>query len=226
MSVLSRKIAQGRATRSALLAAAREEFGTRGYSETVIDDIVRRAEVTKGAFYHHFSSKEDLFREVLEDTKRELSRAAFVVHVEHRPFAPPETQQRQFGRFAEQTNDEVWTQLLERCQRYVELHNDPQVRRIVLVDARSVLHWKDLQRIEEEHGVTLLRADLRRAMHRGIVRRLPLRMLALMLVGALNEVCLAVADATDPAAALDEAMTVIRTLLDGLRLEAPSGEPR
>jgi AcrR family transcriptional regulator len=221
VSLLSKRIAQGRATRDNLIAAAREEFGVRGYAETAIEDIVRRARVTKGAFYHHFSGKEDLFREVLENVKKELSRAAFVVHVDHKPFAPPEAQQRQFGRFVEQTNAEVWEQLVERCRRYVELHTDPQIRRLVLVDARSVLHWKDLQRIEEEHGITLLRADFRRAMRRGIIKRLPLRMLAVIFAGALNEVCLTVADAEDPAQALDESMTVIKELLDGLRV-APS----
>lgn len=221
MSLLSKKVAQGRATRDSLIAAAREEFGARGYADTALDDIVRRARVTKGAFYHHFSSKEDLFLQVLENVKKELSRAAFVVHVDHRPFAPPEAQQRQFGRFIEQTNDEIWEQLIERCRRYIELHTDPMVRRIVLVDARSVLHWKDLQRIEEEHGITLLRADFRRAMRRAIIRRLPLRMLAVLFAGALNEVCLAVADAEEPDRALDEAMTVIRELLEGLR-PAPS----
>ena len=218
MSLLSKKVAQGRATRDDLLAAAHAEFGSRGYAETSLEDIVRRAKVTKGAFYHHFSGKEDLFLQVFENVKKELSRAAFVVHVDHKPFAPPEDQQRHFGRFVEQTNDEIWAQLLERCRRYVELHLDPQIQRIVLVDARSVLHWKDLQRIEEEHGITLLRADFRRAMRRGILKRLPLRMLAVIFSGALNEVCMAVADAAAPEEALDDAMTVIRELLEGLRV--------
>ncbi len=48
---------QSEATREALLAAGRDLFGTRGYTETSLDAIVAEAGVTKGALYHHFSGK-------------------------------------------------------------------------------------------------------------------------------------------------------------------------
>jgi AcrR family transcriptional regulator len=219
VGTLSRKIAQGQATRTAMLNVAREEFGKHGYAETSVDEIVKRAKVTKGAFYHHFSGKEDLFAKVFEDVKRELSRAAFVTHVRHDPFLPPEEQSAEAQRFAEQTNDEVWTQLIERCRRYVELHTDPKIRRIALVDSRWVLSWQDWQRIEREYGVVLLRADMRRAMQRGLIPPLPVHVLAVVLAGALNEVCLLVANASHPEAALDEAMVVLVRLLEGLRAD-------
>jgi len=217
MRGLSKREAQGRETREALLAAARVEFGLRGYADTAVDEIVRRAEVTKGAFYHHFSSKEELFLRVFERVKKELSRAAFVTHVDHRPFAAPDAQPRKLRRFVEQENEEVWEELLDRCRRYIELHTDPALRRIVLVDARWVLPWEDWQRVEGEHGVILLRADLRRAMRRGLIEELPLRVLSLILSGALNEACLLVANASGAEEALDEAMAVLERLLGGLR---------
>lgn len=217
MTIPSTKAAQGRATRDKLIAVARAEFGARGYADTSVDDIVRQARVTKGAFYHHFSGKKELFLRVFENVKKELSRAAFVTHVDHQPFVARDAQSRRPNRFADQDNTEVWSQLIERCRRYIELHTDPRLDRIVLVDARWVLNRDDWQRIENEHDVTLLRADLRRAMHRGIVERLPLRVLAGILAGALNEACLLVANASDPARALDEAMTVIERLLQGTR---------
>lgn len=224
LATLSKKVAQGQATREALLSAARIEFGARGYAETAIDEIVQRAAVTKGAFYHHFSGKEDLFLQVYENVKKELSRAAFVTHVDHEPFAAANAQSKRINRFVEQSNGEIWRQLKERCRRNIELHIDPGIRRIVLVDARWVLEWDDWQRIEREHGATLLRADLRRAMHRGIVKRLPLHTLAATLAGALNEACLLVANASDQARALDESMRVIEQLLEGLRV-TETGNP-
>lgn len=217
MEARSKKVAQGNATRESLLEAARLEFGAHGYSDTAVDDIVSRANVTKGAFYHHFSGKKDIFIRVFENVKGELGRAAFVTHVEHHPFAPREDQPRRLMSSLDQSNAELWRQLIERCRLFIELHTEPQMQRIALVDARRVLTWEEWQRIEREHGVILLRADLRRAKERGLIERLPLRSLAVILTGALNEACMLVANATDREKALDEAMAVVKRFLEGLR---------
>src|SRR5437868_14309250 len=52
---------------------ARELFAERGYAGTSIEDIVRAAGVTRGALYHHFDSKADVFRAVFEDLERDLA---------------------------------------------------------------------------------------------------------------------------------------------------------
>jgi AcrR family transcriptional regulator len=49
------------ATQSALLAAAREIFTTRGFTESSIADIVERADSSVGSLYHHFGGKSELF---------------------------------------------------------------------------------------------------------------------------------------------------------------------
>src|SRR3989442_6273790 len=68
----SRKAEQSEATRAALLAAARTLFAERGYAGVGTEEIVRSAGVTRGALYHHFHGKEDLFLAVYEDVEREL----------------------------------------------------------------------------------------------------------------------------------------------------------
>ena len=55
--VKDKRLAQGDATRTALIRAARELFGSKGFAETSTDEVVARAGVTKGALYHHFRAK-------------------------------------------------------------------------------------------------------------------------------------------------------------------------
>jgi AcrR family transcriptional regulator len=74
--VKSKKVEQGEATRHALLDAARTLFGEQGYAATSLDEVVSAANVTKGALYHHFAGKQQLFAAVYEQVKREVSERA------------------------------------------------------------------------------------------------------------------------------------------------------
>ena len=67
------RVAQGAATRASLVDAARKVFGARGFADTSLDEVVAEARVTKGALYHHFRGKEDLFAAVYEQVQREVS---------------------------------------------------------------------------------------------------------------------------------------------------------
>src|SRR5579864_8479429 len=75
MPVKSRQAQNAAATRAALLRVARKLFTERGYSETATEEVVRRARVTRGALYHHFRDKEDLFKAVLHEEERKLAEA-------------------------------------------------------------------------------------------------------------------------------------------------------
>ena len=68
--------AQGRQTLRRLLDAAIVVLGERGYHGARIDDIVAEAGTSHGTFYLYFSSKEDLFRELLEDVSEEMTALA------------------------------------------------------------------------------------------------------------------------------------------------------
>ena len=72
MSSLKTNADQSKATRGALIAVGRELFASRGYANTFTDEVADRAGVTRGALYHHFRRKEDLFRAVYGDVEREL----------------------------------------------------------------------------------------------------------------------------------------------------------
>jgi AcrR family transcriptional regulator len=194
----SKKVEQGDATREALLAVARRQFSERGYADTSLDQIAQLAGVTKGALYHHFSGKEELFRLVFEAVKKELAAEAFPVNVV-------------------QDDTALWRDLISRCRAYIEAHTAAKVQRIVLTDARAVLNWEDWHRVESEYGVVAVRGYLRRAMHRRLIAQLPLQPLSTILGGALIQACMLVANASDRARAIDEAVAIIERLLEGLR---------
>jgi AcrR family transcriptional regulator len=194
-NVKDKRVAQGDVTRAALIRAARELFGEQGYVETSTDEVVVRAGVTKGALYHHFGGKEDLFRAVFEQVQLDVSDQAV----------------------AEFLGPDAWEALLRGCSLWVDAHLDPSVRRIVLQDARAVLGWDEARAIENRFGAVALRGALRKAMHAGVLERQPLRPLALVLMGALGEACLYIADAADPIAARAEVGALITRMLSAFR---------
>jgi AcrR family transcriptional regulator len=194
--VKDKRVAQGDATRAALVIAARQLFGEKGFADTSTDEIVTRAGVTKGALYHHFDGKEDLFKAVFEQVQREVSDQAV----------------------AEFLGPDSWEALLKGCSLWVDAHLDPSVRRIVLQDARAVLAWDDVRAIENRFGAVALRGALRKAMHAGVLERQPLRPMALVLLGALSEGCLYIAEADDPRVARTEIGLLIAAILSGFRV--------
>jgi AcrR family transcriptional regulator len=199
---VNRRVAQGDATRAALVASARELFGQRGYVETSIDEVVARAGVTKGAVYHHFEGKEGLFKAVFEQVYREVTDQAADA------FLGPDS----------------WQALLDGCALWIDAHLDPAVRRIVLQDARAVIDWEELRAIENRFGAVALRGALRKSMQAGVLERQPLRPLALLLAGALSEGCLYIADAENPDEARTEVLALITQMLSAFRVP-PEGVP-
>jgi AcrR family transcriptional regulator len=188
------RAAQGAVTRATLVASARRLFGAQGFTATSLDEIVADAQVTKGALYHHFRGKEDLFAAVYQEVQREVSDRVV----------------------AEFLRPDPWEALVQGCELWIDANLDPAVQRIVMRDARAVLGWEVVRDVEARFGAVPLRGVLRRAMRAKRIRPFPLRPLALVLMGALNEACFYVADSDDHVAARDDVRSLVGTLLDGL----------
>ncbi len=62
-------------TRSRILEAAVERFSSAGYNAASVDDICSTAGVSKGAFYHHFPTKQAVFLALLQDWLKSLDQA-------------------------------------------------------------------------------------------------------------------------------------------------------
>ncbi len=198
--VKNKKAQQGEATRRALIDAARKLFGEQGYAATSLDEVVASAKVTKGALYHHYGGKQELFAAVYEQVKLEVSNRFAVAFIEPDP----------------------WKDLCAGCQAMLDAHLDPSVRRIVLQDAQAVLDADTIRRVDSRYGAVVLRGALRRAIRAEIIRPLPLKPLALMLTGAILEGCMAIADSDDTAQARADTGTVLTGLLEGLRTHTPT----
>jgi AcrR family transcriptional regulator len=194
-----KRLDRGDATRAALVTAARQLFGERGYAATSTEDVVAAAGVTKGALYHHFGGKQELFRVVHEQLLHEVSDA--VVAIFNHP--------------------DPWRDIVDGCAAWIDAHRDPAVRRIVLTDARSVLDEDMVRDIEGRFGVVALRGALRKNRTAGLLDpATDLNALALVLVGALREACLFVAGAVDQQRARDDVVEIVTRMLESFRAPA------
>jgi AcrR family transcriptional regulator len=204
MSVTQRsaKVSRAEATRRALIASARELFGSKGFAGTSVDEVVRHAGVTKGALYHHFRDKDDLFRAVIEEVKLEVTNAAAASY------------------FEAVEGSDAQESLLLTCLSLIDAHLDQAVQRITVLDARAVLSSSARRELDARYEVALLRGALRAAMRAGTVERQPIVPLAHILAGALTEACALIAEADDKVTARAEVGDVITRLLEGLRPRA------
>jgi AcrR family transcriptional regulator len=186
------------ATRHRLVVAARMMFAERGYAGVGTEQIVQAAGVTRGALYHQFRNKADLFAAVAETAQAEVA---------HRITS---------GAESDGTVDPM-TALHAGVRRFLEACADPAVERILLVDGPAVLGWQAWRDLADSYGLGLLQHGLQAAMDAGAITSQPVVPLAHVLIGALDECALFVARAADPAAARQQCTAILQQLLGGLR---------
>ena len=134
-----RRVERGQATRAQVLEVAERLFTDLGYEATSISTVLAETGVSRGAFYHHFPSKEALFETVLESVEARVEATL-------RKAAAKETDPVEAIRAG--------------CRAWLDLAGDPTVLRITLVDAPSVVGWSRWREIDERHGFGLLLAGL------------------------------------------------------------------
>jgi AcrR family transcriptional regulator len=195
-------VAKAEATRRGLIAAARKLFGEQGYAGTSVDEVVRAAGVTKGALYHHFRDKDDLFRAVAEQVKLDVTATAAESY------------------FDDSDNDDPLQRVHRLFIAMVDAHLDPAVQRISIIDARSVFDAATRRDLATRYEASLIRGAFRGAMRAGAIEQQPLGPLAHILAGALAEACALIAEADNKDAARAEVTEVLTRLLDGLQPRA------
>jgi AcrR family transcriptional regulator len=192
-----RKPEEAAETRRAIIASARALFAERGYAATATNDIVARAGVTRGALYHHFADKTDLFRAVFVDLEHELNATVLAS-------AMAETEPR--------------AAFLAGCQAWMRFAGRPDYQQIATVDGPAVLGQDQWHALDSAIGLASMETGLGALHAAGLLERPPDRALAIVLFGALTEAGLAAARGdADP----HELFAAFRTLVDRLA-PAPS----
>jgi AcrR family transcriptional regulator len=191
-------MSRGEATRGELLRAARELFAEHGYAGVGTEKIVERAGVTRGALYHHFEGKERLLEAVYEQIEADLM-------------------QRIAAHAGEVAGADPLAELAVGVDVLLDAAHEPEMHRIVLLDAPSVLGWERWREIGWRYGMGLTEGTVQAAIDAGRIAPQPARPLAHLLLGALDEAALFVARAEDRDAARREMAAAITALLDGLR---------
>jgi AcrR family transcriptional regulator len=189
MSEVPKRVAQGQATRERLVEVATRLFAERGYEDASIEDVLSEAGVSRGALYHHFRGKDALFEAVVES-------------IEERVLAG-------LSEVLGGTPDAV-TALRVASLGWIDLAADPVIQRIVLIDAPSVLGWQRMREINEQYALGATRELLSQT---GRVPEAMVDQFAHMLLAALDEIALVIAQSGDPEAAMAEGRAAVEELM-------------
>ena len=181
-------------TRRALLDAARSLFAERGYHGAAAEEIVRRAGLTRGALYHHFEDKKDLFRAVVDEMEAEIDER--IEEAERAQSGLPEA-------------------VMAGYRVFLDAALDPEIRRTFFLDGPSVLGW-EWHEIDARHAVGKIEEGLESLIAEGLMEPQPVRPLARLTNGALLEAAFFVASSEDPEASRDEVWGAMERLLGGL----------
>jgi AcrR family transcriptional regulator len=189
------------ATRQRLTAAARSLFAERGYAGVGTEQIVQAAGVTRGALYHQFRDKADLFAAAAETIHAEIAERITAGARADGPVDP-------------------MIALHAGVRRFLEVCADPAVERILFLDAPAVLGWQAWRDMADRYGLGLLQQGIQAGIDAGAITPQPVVPLAHALLGAVAECAIYIARAEDPEAARRECTAVLQQLLDGLTSRA------
>ena len=185
------------ATRDALIAAGRALFGARGYADVATEEVVRAAGVSRGALYHHFADKAELFAAVFESVE-EMTSARIVAAVTA----------------AGQDDPIVAMQL--GTAAFLDICTESEMARIMLIDAPAVLGAQGWSDISSEYNMGLVVQLITRGIELDRIPPQPVVPLARILLGALREAAQFLATSPDPATARDQVGAVLNGIIESV----------
>ncbi|MGH3315160.1 MAG: TetR family transcriptional regulator [Nocardioidaceae bacterium] len=194
--VKSRREQYSEATRAALLEAATALFFERGFGGTALEDVASAAQVTRGAVYHHFANKRDLFEAVLDAL---------------------ETRAKERVNAATASVDDPWESALVGLDAFLEQCTDPVYGRLVWQEGPVALGWDRWKEYEEQHAYGQIKGFVRALLDADLVEG-PLDLITRFcfhLLGASGQ-ALAEADERDKQRTKEQCAEVTQRMLAGL----------
>jgi AcrR family transcriptional regulator len=167
------------ATRGRLISTARRLFAEKGFAATSTEEILSEAAVSRGALYHHFPSKTDLFQAAFEQVEDEVTAQVLQAATKDGETDPMRILQVGFGAF------------LDQCL-------NPEVQRIVMLDGPTVLGWDLWHELDERYAFGTLRTVLTVAADTGRIEESAIEPLSHLLLGAIMQAGMVVARSDDP----------------------------
>jgi AcrR family transcriptional regulator len=189
------------ATKNALIGAARRLWGARGYADVGTPEIAEAAGVTRGAMYHQFADKAALFLAVIEAVEQQVMEQLAQVVAAAAPTSAAQA-------------------IHVAADAWIQAAVEPEIRQLLLLDAPNVLGWEQFREVAQRYGLGMTERLLQSAIDAGELKPRPVRPLALMLLGALDEGAMYVANADDPGRAASETRAVVDDLIDALLTQA------
>lgn len=194
--------ARGDETRRALIDAGRRLFVDKGFFDTSIGHLVEASGVgTRGAFYHHFRDKAELFNAVFEEVERDLTARAIA--------NPPR-------------GADPWERLTRGLHEFLEAALEPEVQRVMLIDAPVVLGWAAQRRIQRGNSVAMIEEVISEAIAAGVIDDQPVAALTQILVATVEEAALMVAHSDTPAATRKTTAAVLDRILASFATQSPN----
>lgn len=177
VTVRPRRADYSESTRSALVDSAVKLFAKRGYAGTSLDEIARRARVTKGALYHHFSGKQALFEAAFDALEGQVcGRLDKILRGDELP----------------------WDRALHGLREFITSCLDPAYQRIAIHEAPVVMGWQRWRECEERYSFGLVRSTLQDLIDAGEVQPVPVEVTARLLFGALSSAAIEIASSPEP----------------------------
>ncbi len=171
-------------------------FTMYGYANVTLEDIVKEADLTRGALYHHFNNKKGLFLAVFEEVQKEIG---------------------EYVEAAAAKNNDSWQQLMNGCQAFLERAVESHNQRILLIDGPAVLGWDTFRKMDEKYSMNSLREQLQLMQERDLIKPNSVEAITHCLSGAMNEAVLWISDHLDQKEKIEEVMVVLQHLLESLR---------
>jgi AcrR family transcriptional regulator len=153
-------------TKGELIRRASKLFGSKGYFETSIEDILRETGLTKGALYHHFKDKKDLFRQVFIDARTQMEAVASA---------------------ANPHGVDALDKLFADFETLAEFVRQKKLLQIIVVDPPSVFSPREWFKLNERYFVEPARLHLNELVKQRRLKSSDVDLLSIILVGATNE---------------------------------------